>query len=449
MEGKKLIEQLKASASSSVFGKLYGDGPALEPARRRYIGLAETLLTDFGETGLNGADTEVRVFTAAGRTELGGNHTDHNYGKVVAASIQLDAVAMVTPRKDKKVLFRSGGFPDVEVDISDLSVRKEEAGTTEALVRGIAAEFVNRGIALGGFTANADSTVLPGSGLSSSAAVEVLFGNIFNHLYAKGQFTPLQIAQFGQRAENNYFGKPSGLMDQAASAIGGAVAMDFKDPDNPQVERIDFDPAALGYALCIVNTKGSHADLTPDYAAIPGEMKALARFFGKNTLRELKLQDILNRIPEIRKEVGDRVLLRSLHYFNENKRSDSLKEALKKLNAGSDIETTFLQYLELVNESGDSSWELLQNVYSPQRPTEQGLSVALSLTREFFKWGNKSGVPIPGACRVHGGGFAGTIQVYIPREHVSDYRIWVERTFGDKALTVLKIRPVGTAELTF
>jgi galactokinase len=450
MNGEILIKNISRPENFALFAGLYGP-EGIGEARQRYTKLVRGL----SEILPGGA--ELRVFTAAGRTELGGNHTDHNHGKVLAASIHLDAAAVVSPRKDNKVFFRSTGFPDVELDLGaagekgpalDLAPREAEKGSTESLVRGIAAEFAGRGITVGGFTANADSTVLPGSGLSSSAAVEVLLGCIFNHLYGGGKFTPLELAVFGQRAENAYFGKPSGLMDQAACASGGAIAIDFGDPQNPRVSPISFNPAALGYSLCVVNTRGSHADLTPDYAAIPREMKAAARFFGKNTLSEIYRDDILENIVPLREAAGDRALLRALHFFHENKRVDSMKAVLEKAE-GRGGESFFQDYLRLVKESGDSSWELLQNVYSPKNPAAQGIPLALALTREFFAAIPEREKQVPGACRVHGGGFAGTIQVYILTEYLESYKERMERVFKDGAVTVLKIRPAGTAELCF
>jgi galactokinase len=443
MNGDELIQCIEAPGSKAIFEKLYG-AENINNERRRYIKLAESFMREFSK----GSDG-IRVFTAAGRTELGGNHTDHNHGKVLAASIQLDQAAVVMPRGDKKVLFRSTGFPDVYVDISNLEPREDEKGTTEALLRGIAAQFVNRGIRINGFTANANSTVLPGSGLSSSASVEVLFGSIFNHLYNRGQFLPIQIAQFGQKAENEYFGKPSGLMDQAASALGGVVAIDFKDMENPVIERIHFNPTSFGFVLCIVDTRGSHVNLTPDYAAIPQEMKAVAHFLGKETLREISLKEVIVNAEKLRESTGDRSLLRSFHYFNENRRVDEMVDALKKTTVGSEGGRYFQNYMHLVNESGNSSWELLQNVFSPQHPSAQGISLALALTREFFKVDQESSYPIAGACRVHGGGFAGAIQAYMPRKHLEAYKTYMEKVFGPNVVTVLQIRPVGTSELLF
>ncbi|GHV91111.1 galactokinase [Spirochaetia bacterium] len=450
MNGKALLDYLNSSAAADQLVSLYGsDEP--DAARRRYASLVEGLILDepsgFPKNEFPETAGELRVFTAAGRTELGGNHTDHNRGKVLAASIQLDSAAIVAPRKDKKVFFRSTGYPDVSVDISDLSPQTAEKGTTEALVRGIAAEFAARGFAPGGFTANADSTVLPGSGLSSSAAVEVLFGRIFDKLYGGGRLSALEIAQIGQKAENNYFGKPCGLMDQTACASGGAVAIDFADLAAPQVKQINFDPASAGFVLCVVNTWGNHADLTPDYAAIPEEMYAAAKFFGKTVLRETNLETVLSRAAELRKALGDRALLRSIHFFNENDRVTAMQQALEQLDAGANTEAkqrAVNAYLALVNESGDSSWELLQNIYSPKDPANQGLTTALALSKEFIRTQGGSG-----ACRVHGGGFAGTIQAYIPTELFESYRNIMDTIFGEKSVTPIRIRPVGAEELQF
>ncbi|GHT84716.1 galactokinase [Spirochaetia bacterium] len=442
MTGKRLLDAIQSAKAAPIFEELYGPG-GVETARRRYAGLIEGILEGFPVTEFPETQSPLRVFTAAGRTELGGNHTDHNRGKVLAASIQLDSVAVAAERQDKKVFFRSAGYPDVLVNLAkadgsaDLEQRSEERGTTESLVRGIAAELTRRGTAVGGFSANAASTVLPGSGLSSSAAVEILFGCIFDKLYGGGRRSALELARIGQIAENTYFGKPCGLMDQAACASGGAVAIDFKDPAQPKVTRIHFDLAAAGYALCVVDTYGSHAGLTEDYAAIPAEMKAVAAFFGKTVLREVDPGEIPAHAAEIRKAAGDRALLRALHFFNENKRVDAMLAALER----KDIP----RFLDLVNQSGDSSWELLQNIYAPKHPEEQGVSTALALTRSFIET-ETLGL---GACRVHGGGFAGAIQVYIPQERLSAYKARMEAVFGCEAVTPIRIRPVGAAELRF
>jgi len=452
MTGSDIRDLVYSKQGTQMLELLYGT-ETLEQERRRYISLAEGMLPQAGfpeEFSPAPHAPALRIFSAPGRTELGGNHTDHNRGRVLAASIQMDAVAVVTPRSDGKVFFRSTGFPDVLVDLSgsdgkmNLSPRRDELGTTEALVRGIAAEFALRGAEPGGFSANASSTVFHGSGLSSSAAVEVLLAKIFDSLYSGGNCSAIELARISQKAENAYFGKPCGLMDQAASASGGAVAIDFADPAAPLVQKIEFDPLAAGYALCVVNTRGSHADLTPDYAAIPQEMNAVARYFGKDFLRELDLSQVLAHTGEIRKTVHDRALLRAIHFFHENERALSMANVLRKLEAAGDRHEkneTMGQFLDMVNESCDSSWELLQNMYSPRFPLRQEISLALAITREFFReFSAKS------ACRVHGGGFAGTIQAYIPVDLLESYRSRMDAAFGSGAVTVLRIRPLGAVE---
>ena len=439
----KLLERLNSPKSRELFSSLYG-AEEIEKSHQRYRRLVEGFPEDSGD---------LRVFSVPGRTELGGNHTDHNRGKVLAASIQLDAAAVAAPRQDNQVFFRSVKHRDVTVDISDLSLRESEKGDTEALIRGIAAEFTAQGTAVGGFTANADNMVLSGSGLSSSAAVEVLFAKIFDNLFAGGRRSALELAKIGQKAENVYFGKPCGLMDQTACASGGAVAIDFEDLQNPLVSRINFDPVAVGYALCIVNTKGSHSDLIPDYAAIPNEMKSVAAFFGKTVLRELDEEMFMSRLPDIREAAalrvagGDRAVLRTLHFFNENRRVENMLAALKNLDGLSPDSPPAIRgeamekFLTLVRESGDSSFQLLQNIYSTKNPGEQGLTLALALTKNFL--GSK------GASRVHGGGFAGTIQAYIPLERLENYRKLVEGIYGAGSLTVLRVRSLGAMELNF
>jgi len=433
MTGRELLDSINTPKAVELFSSLYG-AESVDAARLRYGHIIEGLMHNFPSDEFSETSGELRVFSVPGRTELGGNHTDHNRGKVLAASIQLDAVAVAAPRSDMQVFFRSKGHSDVKLDISDFSLRQEEKGTTEALIRGIAAELAARKLPLRGFTANADNMVLSGSGLSSSAAIEVLIGKIFDSLYGDGKTSALELAKIGQKAENVYFGKPCGLMDQIACATGGAVAIDFKDPENPQVKGIGFDPVSMGFALCIVNTKGSHADLTADYAAIPAEMKAAASFFGKNVLRELDEGAFFSSLPDLRSAVGDRAVLRTMHFFSENHRVDAMLGALG--------EKAIDKFLALVRESGDSSWELLQNIYSHKKITEQGLGLALALTKNFIAGGK-------GTCRVHGGGFAGTIQAYIPMERLIDYRNLLEGVFGIEALTILRIRPSGAVELDF
>jgi len=458
MTRKELLTKFDSPRAGELFAELYGPG-GVEAARQRYTALVEEMRGGDFDDGQSDATTagnrELRVFSAPGRTELGGNHTDHNCGKVLAASIQLDNAAIVRERRDNTVFFRSVGYPDVTVCLSDrdgnpdLQARAGEQGKTEALIRGIAAELKRRGAAVNGFSANASSTVLPGSGLSSSAAVEVLIGRIFDCLYAGGARSAPEIARIGQIAENEYFGKPCGLMDQTACASGGAVAIDFvATPDAaeyPRLRRINFDPAAVGYALCVVDTAGSHADLTPDYAAIPAEMKAVASFFGKTVLAGLDRDTVLSAAAELRKAVGDRALLRALHFFDENDRVDEMTRALEEMDTATHTQAklgAFSRFLELVNESGDSSWQLLQNIYSPRNSEQQGISAALALSKNFFRRQK-----LAGACRVHGGGFAGAIQVYIPADALLAYRKYIEAVFGARSVTELRIRRLGAVEL--
>ncbi|MCL1836584.1 MAG: galactokinase [Treponema sp.] len=438
MTGKDTLRYLNSPGGEALFAPLYGPSAAARE-RQRYAVLADGV-----------AAGNPRLFSAPGRTELGGNHTDHNRGRVLAAAIQMDAAAAVVPRGDRTVFFRSTGFPDVLVSLDgpdgkpDLSPKPEERGKTESLVRGIASGFADRGVEVGGFSANASSTVLPGSGLSSSAAVEVLIAKIFDCLYGGGRCSAVELARICQQAENAFFGKPCGLMDQAASACGGAVAIDLADPSSPQVRRIGFDPKAAGYALCVVNTRGSHSDLTPDYAAIPQEMGDVARFFGKSFLNEIDLPQLLSAAPEVRKIAGDRALLRAIHFFNENGRADAMAALIEELAAAAEPQKWGImgRFLDIVNESGDSSWELLQNMYSARNPREQGLSLALAASREFFR---EHG--LRAACRVHGGGFAGTAQAYVPAEALEGYRSRMDALFGPGSLAELCIRPVGAVEI--
>ena len=452
MIGDNVREYLDSISGVRMLEALYGPD-AVAQEQHRYRSLVDGMAPQAGFPVQ--VPPGLRVFSAPGRTELGGNHTDHNRGRVLAAAIQMDAIAIAAPRSDRQVFFRSAGFPDVAVNLAapdgklDLSPKPEERGTSEALVRGIADEFAQQGIEPGGFSANAASTVLPGSGLSSSAAVEVLIAKIFDSLYGGGRLSAVELAQISQKAENRHFGKPCGLMDQAASASGGAVAIDFADPAAPILKKIEFDPLVCGFALCVVNTRGNHADLTPDYAAIPQEMNAVARYFGKNVLRELDCAQVLAHIGEIRKSnrltISDRALLRAIHFFNEDQRADAMAALLQTIESTMDMpekQKLMGQFLDLVNESGASSWELLQNIFSPRDPLRQEIALALVITKEFFR---EQGYY--GACRVHGGGFAGTIQAYIPVTGLGCYRERMDALFGPGAVTVLRIRSLGAIEI--
>ncbi|MDR2803730.1 MAG: galactokinase [Treponema sp.] len=442
MTGKDWAYLLADERTDAVFTPLYGRDAAAN--RERYVRLLDGLLA-LGTSAFPEIGGDIRAFSAAGRTELCGNHTDHNGGKVIAASIREDVAAFVVPRNDKRVLFRSTGFPDVNIDLSDIAINEKEKGTTESLVRGIASEFEKRGTSVGGWTAVADSSVPPGSGISSSAAVEVLFGKIFDSLYGGGSRNALEIARIGQTAENRYFGKPSGLMDQAACASGGVIAIDFSGAEEPIVRRIDFDPSLHGYALVVVNTRGSHVDLTPDYAAVAAEMRAVAAFFGKETLCETSPDAILANAKAIREMCGDRALMRAMHFHNENNRVDAMYRVMRRINMAGELyekQTLFGEYLAIVNESGHSSWELLQNMYPPSQTRTQALCAALAVTRELL-----AASKAQGACRVHGGGFAGTIQAYIPNDMLRTYTETMDAIFGGEAASVLTIRPAGMTEV--
>ena len=394
-------------------------------ARARVARVAEGFQAAFGR----GADTPAAILSAPGRTEIGGNHTDHQHGRVLAAAVNLDFLACAAPNGTQVIRFQSEGWPLVEVDLSTLEPRPEERETTAALVRGVAARAAELGFAPTGFDAYAVSDVLPGSGLSSSAACEVLLGNIVNTLFCGGALSPVAIAQMGQYAENVYFGKPSGLMDQTASSVGGAVAIDFADPAAPVVESRTVDLAAQGYALCIVDSGADHADLTAEYAAIPAEMKAVAAFFGREVLREVSEEAFFARLPDLRGTVGDRAVLRALHFFEDDKRVERETAAL----AAGDFD----QFLRLVSVSGRSSWMYLQNIAPAGAVREQAMAVALAAAERALDG--------RGAFRVHGGGFAGTIQAFVPLDLLDRFRARMESALGECCCHVLSIRPVGGA----
>ncbi|MCX7024602.1 MAG: galactokinase [Spirochaetes bacterium] len=406
-----------------TIAELYGGAEDVQ--RKRWERLARTATETYGSG-------DWRLFSSPGRTELGGNHTDHNHGRVLCASIQLDSIACVRPRGDNAAVVRSEGWdaPFI-VDLSSLAPVSAERGTTAALIRGVAAGLAKSGRPVGGFEACMSSTVFPGSGLSSSASVEVLFGAILSGLHAGGKVPWVDLAKIGQYAENIFFGKPCGLMDQMACASGGIITIDFADPARPGWRRIDYDFARSGFELAVVNTGGSHADLTGDYAAIPSEMKAVARLFGRETLRGIDEGRILAKAPLIREECGDRALLRALHFADENERVPAMVEALESGRPK--------RYLKLVRASGASSRGMLQNVTAGHDPGEQGMALGISLSERFLGR--------DGAVRVHGGGFAGTIQAYVPRGRMAGWTTLMESVFGRGCVTPLRIRPVGAVEI--
>lgn len=393
-------------------------------ARARREALAATFFDTFGQA-------PARFFSAPGRTELGGNHTDHQRGRVLAAAVDMDILAAVRERQDNMVRVQSEGYPLITVKLDALSPVQSEKNGDAALIRGVAAKMQELGGKLGGFDACLTSNVPGGSGLSSSAAFEVLFGTIFNLLYNGGRFSAVELARIGQYAENVYFGKPSGLLDQSACAAGGIVAMDFKDPAQMKLERIDVDFADFGYALCIIDSRASHADLTHEYAAIPEEMKRVSALFGKDVLREVSEAEFYANLPRVRKEAGDRAALRAMHFFAEDRRAAEEAEALKR--------GDFAAFLSLVRASGASSAQYLQNV-TPQGATrEQALMLTIALAEKLL-----SG---RGAVRVHGGGFGGTAQAFVPLDLLDTFRQGMEAVLGAGACHVLHIRPVGGVEL--
>jgi galactokinase len=428
--GKDLTSLLEGSKTRELFYQLYGrDEAAIAAQISRYKDLIRKYQEHFPD-----AQDNIQLFSTSGRTEVGGNHTDHNAGRVLAAAVNFDTIGAAERTEDNKIILYSEGYPDVfEVDLSNLKPVAEERETTTALIRGTAARFHELGHSIGGFRAYISSSVARGSGLSSSASIEVLLGTILNALYNDGKLDQPLLAQIGQYAENVYFGKPCGLMDQMACSVGGFITIDFKDSEKPVIRKVDFDLAAHGYHMLVVDTGGNHADLTQDYADVPQEMKGVAEALGKKVCRELSVQDVLKNIPALREKAGDRAILRALHFFADDQRVVEQAKALE--------EDRFHDFLHLVNESGSSSWRLLQNCYSNQNPQEQGVTLALAVTEHFIKEKGE------GACRVHGGGFAGTIQAYIPDSHLREYVELMEGILGEKAVTVLSIRPHGTLHL--
>ena len=367
------------------------------------------------------------TFSAPGRTEISGNHTDHQHGCVLAAAVNLETVAEVIALDDPVIIIHSEGYAPVEINLNDLNVHPEEMNTTKALVRGVAAAFRQRGAELKGFLAKVRSSVLPGSGLSSSAAFEVLIGTICNELFFDSQLSAVEIAQIGQYAENVYFGKPCCLMDQTASSVGGMVYIDFENPAKPVVEKLDFDFEKAGHALCIIDSGADHADLTDEYAAIPGELKEVCRFFGKEVLREIPEADFFAALPQLRHQVSDRAILRAIHFYQENKRVQRQAQALR--------EGDFDTFLGLVSESGRSSWMYLQNITPAGATEHQDVAVALALCDTLLQG--------RGAYRVHGGGFAGTVQAFVPTDMLDGFKTGIERVLGEGKCHVLSIRPQG------
>ena len=420
MDTKKIIECIRNGEFDKKFIEIYVDEERLNYQKNRYM----DTIAKFEE--LYGAG-EVQIFSAPGRSEIGGNHTDHQQGKVLACAVNLDAIAVVKKTEANVVRLISDGSDEIMVNLSDIAVCEDEKGTTIALIKGVLAGVKENGYQIGGFDACITSDVLIGSGVSSSAAFETLIGMILSGLYNEMKISSVENAMIGQFAENVYFGKPCGLMDQMACATGSLVYIDFKNLKEPVVERIPFDLEKYGYSLCITDTKGSHADLTDEYAAVPAEMKRVANYFSKEVLVDVSFEELLEHMTEVRKETSDRCVLRALHFFAENSRVEKEVSALK--------EGDFVGFLETVKASGDSSYKFLQNVYSVKDVHKQNVSLALAVSEAVLADN--------GVCRVHGGGFAGTIQAFVKNEVVKSYQSHMDQIFGAGSCRVLKIRNYG------
>lgn len=424
MKLQELRSYIQAGKLDERLKKLYVDESVIPHQQARYLEALNQFEALYG-------DQDVMILSAPGRSEVGGNHTDHQHGRVLAASINLDAIGIVAKKADS-IKIKSDDFDLAPIMVSDTAKKEDEKGTSESLVRGILAKFKEAGHRIGGFEAYITSEVLIGAGLSSSAAFEVLIGTILSYLYNDGQVDAIEIAQIGQYAENEYFGKPCGLMDQCASSVGSLVYIDFKDPNKPVVDKVEVDFASFKHTLCIVDTKGSHSDLTPDYAAVPFEMKEVAQALGQEVLGDIDENDFYTKLGQLRAEgLSDRAMLRAIHFFEENKRVPQLVQALRSAD--------FEAFKQGIQASGRSSFQYLQNVYSPSHPHSQGVALGLAISEQLL--GSQ------GVCRVHGGGFAGTIQAFVPDDMVAMYQTKLEAIFGQGSCHLLKIRPEGGTEV--
>ena len=428
---KQLLDKLH-SEDISIFEELYGnDSDILKEQKERYSSLLNKFSSKYGEK-------EVDVFSSPGRTEVGGNHTDHQLGRVLAGAVNLDNVAIVSKNNSDIINISSEGYPEFQVDLNDLTIDESMFSTSTSLVKGICFRLKELGYEIGGFDAVIEGRVPEGSGLSSSASFEVLIGAIFSHLFNNGKLDPVENAKIGQWAENNFFGKPCGLMDQTACSVGGFITIDFKNSEEPIVKALDFDFAKTGYSLVITDTGGSHANLDSEYALLPSEMKAVAKELGEEVLRPLSLKIVVDNIPNIREKVGDRALLRAIHFQIENNRVVDEVKALEK--------NDFRKFLDLVIESGNSSYMYNQNIYAQTKEnfdskmSEQGVALALALSDIVLK-----GL---GAWRVHGGGFAGTIQAFVPNNKLDQYISTLESAFGKGSCHKLFIRTKGAIRVS-
>ena len=421
MKPKEFIAAIQAGEMDEKLKAVYVTDYAVELQKPRYIRLINEFIKLFGE------DRDVIITSAPGRTEVCGNHTDHNNGKVLAASVNLDAVAVAAKNEEDVVRVKSDGHAMNVVEISELLPDESEFGHSTAMVRGVVAKIEGLGYKIGGLDCVTTSDVIGGSGLSSSAAFEVLLGTTLSYLYNDGVISAVDIAKIAQYAENVFFGKPCGLLDQMASSVGTFVTIDFESTENPKIKKVDFDFSKSGHSLCIVDTGGNHSDLTDDYAAVRGEMESVAKALGKDVLREISFADFKQAVPSLLGRVSDRALLRAFHFYRENIRVEKAVSALESSN--------FDEFKKIINESGRSSYMYNQNVFTPKDPAEQKISLALCISEEVLG--------VNGAYRVHGGGFAGTIQAFVPNELLQEYKTAMEDVFGKGSCHVLIIRPVG------
>ena len=421
-----ITEILSGGGLDSRLAEIYG-APEDRTAvyARRFLKAVEGFEREFPDN----KSEEIGLFTAPGRTEIGGNHTDHQLGCVLAGSVDMDIIAAAAPNGRDDIRFYSEGYGLISVNLNRYVPQMDETGTTAALIRGVAAKLASEQYPVLGFDAYCISDVPGGSGLSSSAAFETLIGNIVNHMDCEDRLTPVQIAKIGQYTENIYFGKPSGLMDQMASSVGGIIAIDFQDKDDPKIEKLDYKFADSGCALCIVDSRSSHEDLTADYAAIPEEMGKIAAYFGKDVLRQVPEEEFLAAIPQLREKYPDRAVLRGVHFFKDNRRAQEEAQALR--------DGDFDAFLALVNESGQSSVMCLQNIWQNGNSDNQAMAVALALCEEALGR--------TGACRVHGGGFAGTVQAFVPNDRLDHFKSVIDGALGAGSCHVLSIRPIGGA----
>lgn len=413
-----VIKEIQEGTYNDVLKEVYIDESRIEKQPQRYVAAIEKFISLYG-------DQEIEIYSTPGRSEVSGNHTDHQNGEVLAAAINLDIIAVVSKNDVVKVL--SDDYDLKPISLDDLSKKEDEVGTSEGLMRGVLARFKELGYAIGGFNGYMTSDVLQGSGLSSSAAFEVMIGTILSGLYNEMKVDPVVIGQVGQYSENVYFGKPCGLMDQCACSVGSLIHIDFQDNENPIVEKISVDFPRFHHSLCIVDVHASHADLTEDYASIPQELKEVNHFFHQEYLRDVDEKDFYAKLNELREKVSDRALLRAIHVFNENKRVQGAVQALKD----GDFET----FKAMVKASGESSFQYLQNIYSNHYVDQQAVSLALALSQDILDH--------HGVCRVHGGGFAGTIQAFVEDDYVDIYQQEIEKYFGQGSCHILKVRKYG------